>query len=42
MRKNTLREVDIVLFMVNAEEGPGRGDEFIIEKLQHTKQPVFF
>ncbi|MFB9761797.1 MULTISPECIES: GTPase Era [Bacillaceae] len=39
--QNTLREVDIVLFMVNAEEGPGRGDEFIIEKLQHTKQPVF-
>lgn len=39
--QNTLREVDIILFMVNAEEGPGRGDEFIIEKLQHTKQPVF-
>jgi GTP-binding protein Era len=39
--QNTLREVDIVLFMVNVEEGFGRGDEFIIEKLQETKQPVF-
>lgn len=38
---NTLREVDIILFMVNVEEGFGRGDEFIIEKLQETKQPVF-
>jgi GTPase len=39
--QNTLKEVDVVLFMINAEEGYGRGDEFIIEKLQHTKTPVF-
>ncbi|MFX3623793.1 MAG: GTPase Era [Ectobacillus sp.] len=39
--QNTLKEVDIVLFMVNAAEGFGRGDEYIIEKLKATKQPVF-
>ena len=27
--------------MVNAVEGFGRGEEFIIEKLKETKQPVF-
>lgn len=41
MAQTTLKEVDIVLFMVNATEGYGRGEEFIIEKLQETKQPVF-
>ncbi|MDM5190011.1 GTPase Era [Bacillus sp. DX4.1] len=41
MAQTTLKEVDIVLFMVNAAEGFGRGEEFIIEKLQETKQPVF-
>ncbi len=39
--QSTLKEVDIVLFMVNVEEGFGRGDEFIIEKLKETNQPVF-
>lgn len=39
--QNTLKEVDLILFMVNAEEGFGGGDEFIIEKLQHVKTPVF-
>lgn len=39
--QNTLREVDLVLFMVNAEEGCGRGDEFIIEKLKSVNTPVF-
>jgi GTPase len=39
--QNTLKEVDLILFMVNVEEGFGRGDEFIIEKLKETKQPVF-
>ncbi|OCA92519.1 GTPase Era [Pseudobacillus wudalianchiensis] len=38
---NTLKEVDLVLFMVNAEEGYGRGDEFIIEKLKGIPTPVF-
>lgn len=39
--QNTLQEVDIVLFMINAEEGYGRGDEFIIEKLQAVQTPIF-
>ena len=39
--KNTLREVDAILFMVNVEESIGRGDEFIIEMLKNSKTPVF-
>lgn len=39
--QNTLKEVDLILFMINAEEGYGRGDEFIIEKLKQTNTPVF-
>ncbi|QFT89892.1 GTPase Era [Bacillus sp. THAF10] len=39
--QNTLKEVDLVLFMVNAKEGLGRGDEFIIEKLKETSTPVY-
>ncbi|WP_299087809.1 GTPase Era [uncultured Metabacillus sp.] len=38
---NTLKEVDLILFMINAEEGYGRGDEFIIERLKQTNTPVF-
>jgi len=38
---NTLREVDLILFMVNASEKFGRGEEFILEKLQSIKTPVF-
>lgn len=39
--QNTLNEVDLVLFMINAEEGFGKGDQFIIERLKQTNQPVF-
>ncbi|WP_071460165.1 GTPase Era [Bacillus massilinigeriensis] len=39
--QNTLKEVDLILFMVNAGEGYGRGEEFIIDKLQTVKTPVF-
>ncbi|MFE8695393.1 GTPase Era [Cytobacillus sp. FJAT-53684] len=39
--QNTLKEVDVVLFMVNAEEGFGRGEEFILEKFQSVRTPVF-
>ncbi|TYR82371.1 GTPase Era [Priestia megaterium] len=39
--QNTLKEVDLVLFMINAVEGLGRGDEFIIERLKDTNTPVF-
>ncbi|RUL57040.1 MULTISPECIES: GTPase Era [Lysinibacillus] len=39
--KNTLKEVDIIMFMVNAEQAIGKGDEFILELLEGTKTPVF-
>lgn len=39
--QNTLKEVDLILFMINAEEGYGKGDEFIIERLKGVKTPVF-
>jgi len=39
--QNTLKEVDVILFMVNAEEGFGRGEEFILEKFQTVKTPIF-
>ncbi|WP_096153353.1 MULTISPECIES: GTPase Era [Bacillus] len=39
--QNTLKEVDLILFMINAVEGLGKGDEFIIERLKETKTPVF-
>lgn len=39
--QNTLKEVDLVLFMVNAEEGYGRGEEFILEKFETVKTPIF-
>ena len=44
MRKvahNTVKEGDLILFMINAEEGYGKGDEFIIERLKGVKTPVF-
>lgn len=39
--ENTMNEVDAVMFMVNAEEGYGRGDQFILERLQRVDNPVF-
>src|SRR5690606_11242590 len=39
--KNTLREVDLIMFMVNAEQPLGKGDEFILELLEGNKTPVF-
>lgn len=38
---STLREVDVIILMVNAEEKRGPGDNFIIEKLQGNKTPIF-
>jgi len=38
---NALREVDLILFMVNAEEGFGRGEAFIVERLNEINTPVF-
>ncbi|MFJ6208417.1 GTPase Era [Lysinibacillus sp. NPDC092081] len=39
--KNTLREVDVIMFMVNAEQKLGKGDEFILEMLAGNPTPVF-
>ena len=39
--KNTLSEVDIIMFMVNVNEDIGRGDEYIMEMLKTVKTPVF-
>lgn len=38
---NALKEVDLVLFMVNVQEGFGKGEQLILEKLQGLKTPVF-
>jgi GTPase len=38
---NTLNEVDVVLFVVNATEGFGKGEEFIVERLNNINNPVF-
>ncbi|WP_028982541.1 GTPase Era [Sporolactobacillus terrae] len=37
----TLNEVDLVLFLIDAEQGYGRGDQFIIDFLKKTAVPVF-
>ncbi|UTE74335.1 GTPase Era [Rossellomorea marisflavi] len=39
--QNTLKEVDVILFMINVEEGLGKGDHYIIEMLKGVKTPVF-
>ncbi len=41
MSENALSEVDAIMFMINAEEGYGRGDQFIIDRLQSVNKPVF-
>lgn len=38
---STLNEVDAILFMVNATQKRGRGDDFIIERLKNVKQPIY-
>ncbi|MBA8758909.1 MULTISPECIES: GTPase Era [Staphylococcus] len=39
--KNTLSEIDAVMFMVNVNEEIGRGDQYIMEMLKTVKTPVF-
>lgn len=39
--ENTLNEVDAVMFMINAAEGYGRGDQYILDRLQKVNRPVF-
>ncbi|EHL95951.1 ribosome biogenesis GTPase Era [Lentilactobacillus parafarraginis F0439] len=38
---SALREVDAVLFMVNATERRGAGDNFIIKQLQNVDKPIY-
>ncbi|MDD9147583.1 MULTISPECIES: GTPase Era [unclassified Sporolactobacillus] len=37
----TLNEVDLTLFIIDAEQGYGRGDQFIMDFLKKTASPVF-
>ncbi|ARJ49879.1 GTPase Era [Staphylococcus lutrae] len=39
--KNTLSEIDAVMFMVNVNEPIGRGDEYIMDMLKTIQTPVF-
>ncbi|OHS15153.1 GTPase Era [Staphylococcus sp. HMSC55D02] len=39
--KNTLSEIDAIMFMVNVNEDIGRGDEYIMDMLRNVKTPVF-
>lgn len=41
LAENTLNEVDVVLFMINAKEGFGAGDHYIIDRLENVKSPVY-
>lgn len=38
---STLNEVDAILFMVNATQKRGRGDDFIIERLKNVNKPIY-
>ena len=38
---NTLKSVDLIMFMIDGNESFGRGDQFIIEQLENVKVPVF-
>lgn len=35
-----IKDIDVVLFLVDAKTGLGKGDRFIIESLKHTDSPV--
>ncbi|MCS1350476.1 GTPase Era [Mechercharimyces sp. CAU 1602] len=39
--QDTFNEVDLILFLVDAEEGLGGGDRYIIESLKKVSTPVF-
>ena len=39
--KDSMKEVDLVLFLTNPDDEIGRGDKFILESLQNSKAPVF-
>ncbi|NGP43525.1 GTPase Era [Bacillaceae bacterium SIJ1] len=40
MAVNTLTGVDVILFVVNATEQPGKGDQMIIDRFQSVSTPV--
>src|SRR5699024_6966608 len=37
----TLHDADVVLFFINAKEGYGKGDQFIIDRLKTLDQPIY-
>jgi len=37
---SALREVDVTLFMISADQKRGKGDDFIIERLRQSQTPV--
>lgn len=39
--KDSIKEVDLVLFLINPEEEIGRGDSYILEALRNQSAPVF-
>src|SRR5699024_5530168 len=39
--QTTLNDADVVLFFINANEGYGKGDQFIIEKLKNLQKPIY-
>lgn len=41
LARRTLKEVDLILFLVDADNGYGKGDQYIIEHLKDVKTPVF-
>lgn len=41
LAESTLQEIDVVLFLVDAEEGIGGGDRYIMDRLRTVSTPVF-
>ncbi|MEL7596816.1 MAG: GTPase Era [Clostridiaceae bacterium] len=39
--EDSVKEVDLVIFMTTPQEEIGKGDEFILEGLKNSKKPVF-
>ncbi len=39
--KDSLKEVDLVLFLVNPSDEPNRGDIYILEQLKECETPIF-
>lgn len=40
--EDSMKEVDVVLFMTNPDNEIGRGDKYILEQLKEIGKPVFF